>query len=415
MMFSSRLKRKVFIYLLGLFSFILFFQWSATDIHEYTGQVRSEYSYQVKLDLPELNETLHEFLLCHGYEEVNQGVLIETLDSGIQLASLNADSLFNPASTLKLAISLAALEKWGPDHRFRTSFYADGLIDIESSTLYGNLILYSEADPTFRLNILRQAVSKLKQMKIRTVTGDFIIDGPFSINAAYDSEKSAYRARCFLRRKGIYIKGETRFGTKIGNHLFSHYSCPLLDIIWFQNAYSSNPVAERLGDAIGGVDVLTIYLSQKLGIPLDEIIITHSSGLDFNRISPKGMFKILRCIVRWCEENHVALDKIIPIAGVDISTVQKRLIDFRCRGGILAKTGTLLVTDDGVSALAGMISTRKYGIVLFALFNSNGDVFTFQRWQDEFLKRVVERCGGVEPVRMTSYQLNEIYNNTQWD
>lgn len=410
----SRLKRKVFISLPGVFVFIFFFQWSATSIHEYAAQVHSEYSYQAKLDLPELNETLNNLLYRHGYIEADQGVLIESLDSGLQIASLNADKLFNPASTLKLATSLAALEKWGPNHRFQTTFYFDGSIDTWSNTLYGDLILYSEGDPTIRLRTLNPAVSQLKKMGVRKITGNFIINGPFTIDANSNRNRAARKTRQYLKRRGIYIEGETLYENKTGVQLISNYSSPLSDIVWHQNAHSSNPIAERLGESLGGTDMLTIHLFQKIGIPINDFFITHSSGLDYNRITPRAMLKILRRIVRWCAENDVAVDKILPVAGVDASTVRLRFTMDGCRGGVLAKTGTLLVTDDGVSALAGLIYTRKYGIILFSLFNSRGDVFTFQRWQNNFLQKVIKRCGGVQPVRLDAYNTPCIFNKKQW-
>ena len=41
------------------------------------------------------------------------------------LAGVNVDLALLPASILKLLTTLAALEKLGPDYRFRTDFYID--------------------------------------------------------------------------------------------------------------------------------------------------------------------------------------------------------------------------------------------------------------------------------------------------
>src|SRR4029453_6924620 len=58
----------------------------------------------------------------YGY----QGVLVETLN-GKNVASQSVDQLFNPASTVKLATALIALQTLGPDHRFSTGVWTDGV------------------------------------------------------------------------------------------------------------------------------------------------------------------------------------------------------------------------------------------------------------------------------------------------
>src|SRR5215213_11639612 len=57
-----------------------------------------------------------------------QGVLIETLDGKI-VASQGESEQFNPASTMKLATALIALRTLGPDHRFATAIWTDGVLD----------------------------------------------------------------------------------------------------------------------------------------------------------------------------------------------------------------------------------------------------------------------------------------------
>ena len=69
-------------------------------------------------------ETLKSAVQAHGQNLDRQGVLIETLDGQQTLASENADSLFNPASVMKLATSLVALSTLGPDYRYRTDVLA---------------------------------------------------------------------------------------------------------------------------------------------------------------------------------------------------------------------------------------------------------------------------------------------------
>ncbi len=61
--------------------------------------------------------------------------------------SVNADTRFTPASTLKLLTTAAALETMGPDYRFQTRLYAQTLPD-ENGVLKGDLYLQGGGDPT---------------------------------------------------------------------------------------------------------------------------------------------------------------------------------------------------------------------------------------------------------------------------
>src|SRR5215216_7843989 len=57
-----------------------------------------------------------------------QGVLIETLDGRV-VSSQAENEQFNPASTMKLATALVALRTLGPEHRFATGVWTDGVLD----------------------------------------------------------------------------------------------------------------------------------------------------------------------------------------------------------------------------------------------------------------------------------------------
>src|SRR5438874_826245 len=54
-----------------------------------------------------------------------QGVLAETVD-GATVAAQSIDEKFNPASSIKLATTLVALQSFGPEHRFLTSVWVTG-------------------------------------------------------------------------------------------------------------------------------------------------------------------------------------------------------------------------------------------------------------------------------------------------
>ena len=63
------------------------------------------------------------------------------------LFAVAADTRLTPASTLKLLTTAAALETFGPLHRFKTELYAEQLPD-ENGVLHGNLYVRGGGDPT---------------------------------------------------------------------------------------------------------------------------------------------------------------------------------------------------------------------------------------------------------------------------
>jgi len=54
------------------------------------------------------------------------GLQVVRLDNREILFARNAGKRFQPASNMKLLIAAAALDLWGPDHRFRTPVFLEG-------------------------------------------------------------------------------------------------------------------------------------------------------------------------------------------------------------------------------------------------------------------------------------------------
>jgi len=87
---------------------------------------------------------------------------------------VNADVSVNPASTMKLVTTYAALELLGPNHQWKTEFYADGpLVD---GTLNGNLYLKGGGDPKLNMEKLWLLLRDLRANGVTKVTGDLVLD-----------------------------------------------------------------------------------------------------------------------------------------------------------------------------------------------------------------------------------------------
>jgi D-alanyl-D-alanine carboxypeptidase/D-alanyl-D-alanine-endopeptidase (penicillin-binding protein 4) len=205
----------------------------------------------------------------------------------------------------------------------------------------------------------------------------------------------------------LSVKGAVKKESEVrGTRVAGQKSKSLREILFFQNAYSSNPVAERIGEALGGPKVIQSFLVETVGIPETEVFVGRASGLDFNRITPKGTVQLLRELVTWLEAHQMKAEDVLPVAGIDAGTLQRRFAANDFRGGVVGKTGTLPATDGGVSTLAGIVYTRDRGPVLFAIFNNRGSVNTYRRLQDEFVKDLIVELGGLPEVNASSHRLS---------
>ncbi len=86
----------------------------------------------------------------------------------------NADVSVNPASTMKLVTTYAALELLGPTFQWKTEFYTDGTLS--NGVLNGNLYLKGGGDPKLNMEKLWLLMRDLRANGVRTVTGDLVLD-----------------------------------------------------------------------------------------------------------------------------------------------------------------------------------------------------------------------------------------------
>ena len=332
-----------------------------------------------------------------------QGIRVESLDGGLIIADHQGDQVFNPASVIKVATSLAALERFGIDHRFETAFYVDGTID-ETGILHGDLILSSDGDPVMGTADLTRLAREVIRAGVRRVDGNFVISGPFTVGNLYSRRRvDPYVVRT-LRRIGIRVPDEVTYGPVVGRQVARRLSDPLLGILFDQNARSENATADRLGEAVGGPGAVEDYLIQEVGIRAEDIRIQRTSGLRRNRITPEGTIMVFRKLTYWMESQGLYPAHVLPVAGVDRGTLRLRFNSRTHRGAVVAKTGTLVSTDDGISTLAGILYTEDHGPLLFAIFNTRGPVLQYRKFQDNFVKDLLSEYGGMPTINASTHR-----------
>jgi D-alanyl-D-alanine carboxypeptidase/D-alanyl-D-alanine-endopeptidase (penicillin-binding protein 4) len=114
-------------------------------------------------------------------------IVVEPVDAGPVVINHRADVPMNPASTMKLVTSFAALDLLGPAFTFRTDFLVQGTL--ENGVLDGNLVIRGGGDPKLTYDRLWQAAHQLRSRGLREIRGDVIVDRSYFAPVAHDPGK----------------------------------------------------------------------------------------------------------------------------------------------------------------------------------------------------------------------------------
>ena len=389
------------------------------------------------LDIPPLNPLVAAYtdsLAAFGFSAENQGFIVTTL-KGEVLAEHNADRLYNPASVTKIATSLTAISRLGPDFKFRTSLYTDGTLDPATGVLHGSLYVIGSGDPGFLPENAMMIADKMNRAGIREVDGNLYVLGQFFFNFSASREASAKAFRAVLTPEtwsapvkssyprflairaaedrvsesgkpapplmgppSLKIAGQTITDPSVNTAklttLAVHTSLPLLRVLKGLNDFSNNWMATMIGNLVGGPDAVERFLQTEVGFKEEEVRFATSSGLGANAISPRGTITMLRKLIGYLDSKGLRVEDVLPIAGVDGGTLERRFND-AYRGSVVGKTGTL----SSVSALAGVAYTRQKGALLFVIYNQGGSTHRFRAAQDETIKKVITLYGGPVQAR----------------
>jgi len=104
-------------------------------------------------------------------------VVVQEVGAPRPALSLNARVPMNPASTMKLFTTLAALELLGPAYRWKTEAYAAG--ELRDGVLDGDLVLKGYGDPKLDYESFWLLLRQLRGEGLREIRGDVVLDRSF--------------------------------------------------------------------------------------------------------------------------------------------------------------------------------------------------------------------------------------------
>ena len=135
------------------------------------------------------------------------GVMVISLTRGDTLYARNAGDMMQPASTMKLFSTGAALDQFGPDHTFATDVLRDAAVAPDGS-LAGSLYLRGDGDPSMSSRFWRDANLPMNTLAravaatgVKRVKGDLVFDASaFDDQKIPDGWKTSYLGAAYAAR-----------------------------------------------------------------------------------------------------------------------------------------------------------------------------------------------------------------------
>ncbi|MFI1394033.1 D-alanyl-D-alanine carboxypeptidase/D-alanyl-D-alanine-endopeptidase [Streptomyces sp. NPDC020681] len=332
------------------------------------------------------------------------------LATGRELYGRGAVDLMTPASTIKIATSVAALSALGPDHRIPTTVVASK--DARTVTLVGG------GDPTLEEADLRALAERTaRALRDRGVTAvrlaydTSLYKGPahhpigagnpnlapvtalMVAEGRVDPKSTGYAARSLdpagdaaraferlLGDRGIKVSGALAAGRPAAGSapVATALSAPLSALVERTLTDSDNDIAEALARqtaiangeeaSFAGAGRAVTGQLKRLKLALAGSRFADGSGLDrADRLSARLLTALL---ARAADPAHPGLRPVLtglPVAGFS-GTLESRYTETSPGTGVVrAKTGTL----SGVNTLAGTVVTPDGRLLAFAFLTGN--------------------------------------------
>ena len=119
------------------------------------------------------------------------------------VVAVGDERALNPASTIKLLTTFAALDQLGPAYRWTTEIYADGTL--QGDVLNGNLVLKGYGDPRLTLENFWLMLRDLRARGVREIRGDLVLDRSY-----FDARKRRSRPASITSRRVPTIRRPMR-------------------------------------------------------------------------------------------------------------------------------------------------------------------------------------------------------------
>lgn len=120
---------------------------------------------------------ISQALRASGIQSQALSIAAIPLNGPGQATFINADQAMNPASTMKLITTYAALELLQPNYQWTTALHTDG--SIRNGVLQGNLYLKGGGDPALTMERLWLLLRELRNQGVQQIQGDLVLENSY--------------------------------------------------------------------------------------------------------------------------------------------------------------------------------------------------------------------------------------------
>lgn len=116
---------------------------------------------------------------------INLGMMVVDLTTGMTLFEKQAQRTFIPASNMKLFSEAVAMLALGPEYQISTTLSTDSRTLTKDGRLNGSLYFHLRPDPSLNHQAIFQMLQQLQKWKVKEITGDVVIQSDLSGVAPY--------------------------------------------------------------------------------------------------------------------------------------------------------------------------------------------------------------------------------------
>ncbi len=148
-------------------------------------------AYSITCGAAELPAAVQRVIDGHGIATDQVSFIVQAVGADKPVLAFHPDQSRNPASTVKLLTTWAALDYLGPAYTWKTEVYALG--EINNGVLDGDLLLKGYGDPYLVAEEFWKLLAELRRGGLAEITGDLLIDDsyfavPFEDPGAFDGQ-----------------------------------------------------------------------------------------------------------------------------------------------------------------------------------------------------------------------------------
>ena len=123
----------------------------------------------------ELRQPYKELINKYNFKKDSFSIVVKNLTAPEKKAIIyNGSKNFNPASLTKIITSFIALDKLGPNYKWKSDFYYTG--QLKNDTLQGDLIFVGSGDASFSIDNLEFLIREIQKKGIKKIEGNLILN-----------------------------------------------------------------------------------------------------------------------------------------------------------------------------------------------------------------------------------------------